>query len=195
MYAIMWAYGGILNAPNKRKFDTWWRKEFTSVPLPASGTLWDCYLMPGEDHFSSWAFLDPPLSLSRGYKDDEGGGPYVHTQRSKGLGHLVNSLIGRGHPVLVEGLTGSGKTSLLREALSAAPVATKGAAAESHHLLHMYATRLSDASSLWAQLGGGLQWHWGRRYRPRVGKRLVCFIDDLHNPQVRGWGWVRGTEG
>ncbi|KAL5499629.1 hypothetical protein EMCRGX_G011081 [Ephydatia muelleri] len=183
VYAVVWGYGGALNAPNKRKFDTWWRKEFASVPLPASGTLWDCYLVPGEDRFSFWASLDPPLSLSQGCNDD-GGGPYVRTPRSEGLGHLVNALVGRGHPVLVEGPTGSGKTSLLREALSA-PAVVKGAAADSHpQLLHVYATRLSDSSSLWAQLGGGLQWHWGRRYRPRGGKRLVCFIDDLHNAQV-----------
>ena len=82
--------------------------------------------------------------------------------------------------MLVEGPTGSGKTSLLREAMSASAKEM----AESH-MLHIYATRLSNASSLWAQLGGCLQWHWGRRYRPRGGKRLVCFIDDLHNAQVR----------
>ena len=194
VYAVVWGYGGALNAPNKRKFDTWWRKEFASVPLPASGTLWDCYLVPGEDRFSSWASLDPPFSLSQGCNDD-GGGPYVRTPQSEGLGHLVNALVGRGHPVLVEGPTGSGKTSLLREALSA-PAVVKGAAAESHpQLLHVYATRLSDSSSLWAQLGGGLQWHWGRRYRPRGGKRLVCFIDDLHNAQVRAAGGASLVEG
>ena len=92
-----------------------------------------------------------------------------------------NSLqIGRGFPVLVNGAGGSGKTSLLLQFLR--KICRPGAGEA--NLLHIYCNLLTSAGVIWNQILDHLEWDWGKKYAPQGGKKLICFIDDLHNTEV-----------
>ena len=185
----MWAFGGFLSRENKAAFDTWWRGTFTHNPalsFPEGGQVWDYYFHPGTPGFSHWGdsvpHYTPPIDNSA---------PFVHTVQSMAVKHLVTILIDRGFPVLLNGDTGSGKTSVLNQLLKTycTPCVSEA------RLLHVYCNQLTDAGVVWRQLRDNLEWRWGRNYTPQACRRLVCFIDDLHNAQVREGGKEGGGEG
>lgn len=46
--------------------------------------------------------------------------------------------------------------------------------------------QFTTGQAFWSRLKEHLQWQWGRNYAPVAGKKLVCFIDDLHNSSPCG---------
>lgn len=181
IYSVVWACGGYLSASNKTLFDQWWRSTFMShsyhaYQYPRRGTIWDYYTKPGTGGFYSWKKDLSPLHPP----SDKTTPPFVRTVRAAATIHLVSLLISRGHPVLVSGAGGSGKTSLLQQFLS---VFCKAGTTEAN-LLHVYCNLLTSAEVIWNQIVDCLEWDWGKKYTPKGCKKLVCFIDDLHNTQV-----------
>lgn len=181
IYSVVWACGGFLTAPNKTKFDLWWRTTFnlnsSEYCYPKAGTVWDYYTKPGSHTFFSWINSIPPLSLPL----DKATPPFVHTARSVAVSHFINSQIGNGCPVLLNGQGGSGKTALLKQLLKKH---CKMGTSE-FNLLHVYCNLLTSAEVVWNQVLDCLDWDWGKKYMPRGSKKLICFIDDLHNTGVR----------
>lgn len=179
VYSVVWACGGFLSASNKTLFDQWWRAAFTTptCQFPETGTVWDYYTKPGVTGFLSWRKSLCPFSPP----SDKTVPPFVRTVRASATLHLISLLISRGCPVLVCGVDGSGKTSLLGQFLSDY---CKPGAAEAK-LLHVYCNLLTSAEVVWNQIVDCLEWDWGKKYTPKGCKKLVCFIDDLHNTEVR----------
>ena len=104
----------------------------------------------------------------------------MHTVRSIAFSRLVSSLISGGLPVLINGTVASGKTSLLTRLLGEV---CKAGGAETN-LLHVYCNRQTSSEVIWNQFQDCLDWDWGKKYTPKGCKKLVCFIDDLHNTKV-----------
>ena len=179
IYSAVWSFGGFLSLENKATFDKWWRKSFsldTELAFPEKGQVWEYYVKPGTPAYIPWSEnipnYNPPADVE--------SAPYVHTIQSVAIVHLISLLIDRGCPVLLNGSSGSGKTSLLLELLRSycVPGVTEAS------LLHMYGNSFMTAEVVWKQLERSLEWQWGRNYTSRGCKKLVCFIDDLHNIQV-----------
>lgn len=177
IYSIVWACGGFLSARNKAVFSQWWRTTFTSCPhqFPQEGTIWDYYTKPGTKGFFSWKKSLNPFSPP----SEKTAPPFVHTIRGMATIHFISLLINRGYPVLVSGIGGSGKTALLQQFLGEFCRAGTGT-----NLLHVYCNLLTSAEVIWNQIVDCLEWDWGKKYTPKGCKRLVCFIDDLHNTEV-----------
>lgn len=178
----MWACGGYLTASNKVRFDQWWRNTFNprhpAYRYPEGGTLWDYYTKSGTHGFLSWKNSLPPFSPTA---SDKTAPPFICTARAAAVMHLIGLQLSRGHPVLLNGAGGSGKTALLecflREFRKTAPGATD-------NLLHVYCNHQTSAGVIWNQILDRLEWDWGMKYTPKDGKKLICFIDDLHNTEV-----------
>ena len=155
-------------------FDYWWRTTFNpncpEYQFPKDGTLWDYHVKPGCHSFLSWSKNLPCLTLP----SDKTAPIFVPSVRSVAVTHLINSLVSRDVPVLLNGLDGSGKTALLEQLLI-----DMGA-----NLLHVYCNHLTSAEMIWNQMQDCLDWDWGKKYTPKDSKRLICFIDDFHNTQV-----------
>ena len=179
IYAVIWSCGGFLTATNKAKFSTWWRAKFNlkspKLCFPSRGAVWDYYVKPGCPYFVSWSSKVPPLSLPV----DKTEPPFVPTTRSVAISHLISVLISGSCPVLLNGEGASGKSSLLKQILAEV---CKGGAETA--LLHVYWNRLTSSEVIWNQLQDCLEWDWGKKYTPKNCKKLICYLDDLHNTEV-----------
>ena len=178
MYAIIWGCGGFLTPSNKISFDLWWHATFSSNTVkfrtPKGKTIWDHYYKPGSLVCSTWDNSIPAFTLP----EDKTKPFFVPTVRSTALAHLLNSLISRNIPVLLNGTSGSGKTSLLKYALS------KHAKSSDASVLHIHCDQLTESHDIWNQIWDELEWDWGKKYKPKNAKRLVCFVDDIQNAGV-----------
>lgn len=180
IYAMIWSLGGFLTSQNKIFFDHWWRKSFNcmneQLSFPDKGLIWDYFVKPGCTSFTSWCSDSLHLSPHMDYMYPV----FVPTKQSKSVIQLFSLLIDEDCPVLLSGDGGSGKTSLLLNYLNGhcKPDVSDTA------FLHLYVNHSTSAETVWNQIQHRLEWRWGRRYTPKGSKKLLCFIDDLHNTEV-----------
>ena len=177
IYSIVWSFGGFLSRQNKITFDRWWRNTFNSsnqsIYFPKPGLIYDYYTKPGAQGFL--AFKD---CLTKSKDIDIS---FVPNQRTAAIQNLIDRLITRGRSILLVGPQGSGKTSLLQHLFAD----RRSSTAKDTSLLHVYTNHLTSAKIVWDQVFDHLEWDWGRRYTPKGAKTLICFIDDIHNTEVR----------
>lgn len=82
--------------------------------------------------------------------------------------------------IILSGMSGTGKTSLFRdEYLHNKPEGTD------INVLMIHANEFLTCQSLWQQLNDVLEWKHSNFYQPIGNKKLVCFVKDLQNLQVR----------
>ena len=181
IYSVVWSFGGFLSQQNKIRFDKWWRDTFhkanSSLCFPEQGLVWDYYTQPGTQGFLAWK----GDTLKRSPDSSDNSPAFVPNSRTTAVQHLVNQLIGRGISVFLTGPQGSGKTSLLENLLNSY---CNHSRTSDTSLLHIYTNHFTSAKVVWKQMLDCLEWHWGRRYTPKGSKKLVCFVDDLHNTEV-----------
>ena len=181
IYSIVWAFGGFLSQRNKITFDLWWRTTFNQsnpeLCFLEPGLVWDYYTRSGVQGFLAWRENLPKYIVT---KKDSSVSDFVPNVRAVAVQSLVERLISRGKSVLLTGPHGSGKTSLLQDLLNARRNSKNNDVA----LLHIYTNHLTSAEVVWEQVYECLEWDWGRRYTPKTCKKLITFIDDLHNTEV-----------
>ena len=181
IYSIIWSFGGFLNRQNKITFDLWWRTIFNQsnpeLCFPEPGLIWDYYTRPGVLGFLAWRDNLAKYSISN---EDSSASAFVPNIRAAAVQSLVDQLISRGKSVLLMGPHGSGKTSLLQHLLNG----RHNSKNNDTSLLHVYTNHLTTAKVVWEQMYECLEWDWGLRYTPKACKKLVTFIDDLHNTEV-----------
>ena len=180
-YAVVWAFGGFLSADNKALFGEWWRTELETGILgrpvfPAEGPIWGYHVNTAATGFSSWMAPGPPSAPP----PSPGAAAFVSTPQSMAYGHLISLLVATGTPVHLHGDAGSGKTALVEQVFGR----SRPGCLSEVGLLPVVCSPATSAGRVWRQLRGHLRWRWGRNYAPRGCRRLVCFIDDMHNAQV-----------
>ena len=182
IYSIIWSFGGFLSHQNKITYDLWWRTTFNQsdpdLCFPEPGLIWDYYTKPGVQGFLAWRDSVPKYSVSN---EVSSVSAFIPNIRAAAVQSLVDRLTSRGKSVLLTGSHGSGKTSLLQDLLNR----RYNSKSSDTSLLHIYTNHLTTAKVVWEQVYECLEWDWGRRYTPKGCKKLVAFIDDLHNTEVR----------
>ena len=177
----MWSFGGFLSHQNKLTFDQWWRNAFNqknlSLCFPEPGLIWDYYTKPGVQGFLAWR---DKTNVPKSLHSVKSSSPFVPNVRTAAVQNLINQLISRGVSVLLAGPQGSGKTSLLQQLLNE----HNSLKANDTSLLHIYTNHFTSSEVVWGQMLECLEWNWGRRYTPKGCKKVVAFIDDLHNTEV-----------
>ena len=181
----MWSFGGFLSRQNKITFDQWWRNTFNQsnrlLCFPEHGLIYDYYTKLGTEGFLAWRDVLRSKDIDNSF---------IPNLRVAAVQNLIDRLISRGSSVLLVGPQGSGKTSLLQQLFSD----RHSSCVKDTSLLHVYTNHLTSAAVVWGQMLDNLEWDWGRRYTPKNSKKLVCFIDDIHNTEVRRLFTVSSSE-
>uniref|UniRef100_W5M8M7 Uncharacterized protein n=1 Tax=Lepisosteus oculatus TaxID=7918 RepID=W5M8M7_LEPOC len=183
LFSCVWAFGGTLESEHKAAFDLWWRERFrNSCVIPEEHQIWDYYIDTETCQFVRWSDNVPPQSFPCGQGISSQA--FVHTIESEQLFYLTNLLSDAGHPVVLAGETGCGKSAVLNEYMQAH---FSGDVVEVLKLkIHM--CRSTSSRMLWGSLFDKLEWQYGTLYTPFRKKKLMCFVDDLNSAQVDGHG-------
>lgn len=138
--------------PSKNEILPWLLKVDKYVPLPIGNS-------PGEVSFSSIT---------------------VSTVDSIRITHTMDSLVKKGHAVMLVGTAGTGKTLLIETYL--------------RNLMDPYLTTTinmnyyMDSKALQALLDNNIDKRSGRMYGPPTGKKRIFFIDDINLPYIETYG-------
>ncbi|GAX73618.1 hypothetical protein CEUSTIGMA_g1069.t1 [Chlamydomonas eustigma] len=191
-YSIIWGVGGNLSSDSWDKFDVFARKllEGTANFPGGSGTVFDYRLDIARGFaLTSWAEIVPK------YRYDPAQ-PYfqilVHTVDSIRMSALLETCLSVRRPVLFNGLSGVGKSALIRDTLERL-AAQRGQAGDSGAgkaympvALNFSAQTSSHATQ--AQIESYLEKKRRTRFGAPAGKHIVLFVDDLNMPTREVYG-------
>jgi len=184
-YALVWGLGGLLEGHSRLKFSGWVRRAGEAgwfggskswVSFPRSGSVFDYYFDTLELTWKPWAEALREFRFLWGGNEDSGADTmFVPTQHNIALQHGMAQLYRAGHPVMLHGASGSGKTSIVADFLASldpeqvicASVKLSGGTTPQ---------QLQDA------LAVALEHKSGRLMAPLGTKRVAFFVDDLHLP-------------
>ena len=176
-YSAFWAFGGTLDGDSRDVFATWWCETFPKFFAP--GDPWHQFVDVESRTLVRWEDHLPQFS---GISDS--GSAFVHTPEACQLTHLIGALMDAGHPSMLVGPLGCGKSAILRERVNNV---SSGEVAEVLSLF-VHCNRLTEASNLWSRVSEHLEWKHGLTYTPRGNKKLLCMIDDLNLARMLGKG-------
>ena len=106
---------------------------------------------------------------------------YVPTVDSTRLQFVMSQLVPSGHPVLLVGGQGTGKTQLMKEYL-------RSMNSELFYSQSINMNYYTDSLALQKQLEEPIDKRSGRSYGPPSLKKLIYFIDDLNMPFKEEYG-------
>ena len=195
--AAMWAFGGALasgDAGGARAAAP--RVAFHALLLdtaaggvklpkdaPEGALCFDYFFSAESEELEHWgrrlgAYVPVPLGTAPGAVPV--ASLLVPTVDSTRLSDTLRGLSRRGHPVMLVGGTGTGKTALVRAYLASLDEATLSRTVSMNYYM--------DASALQARIDGAVDKRSGRLYGPPQGKKLLLFLDDLNLPFVEAYG-------
>ena len=122
VFCCVWAFGSACYhdqiMDHRVDFSKWWQNEFKYVKFPVGGTVFDFYINNETKKLEPWTDLipvfelDPELPLQA---------TIVHTGETTRLRFFMDLLMAKGHPVMLVGSAGSGKTVLVGDKLGSLP--------------------------------------------------------------------------
>lgn len=179
LFSLLWSFGAILNAQNKIAFEKWLKNKFhfleffhsTNDTKPAA--LWECLLDPKSLKLTQ-------IAIESCYITDGDLWKFVDTPKTVALAKVIKILLHGGIPVVLDGATGSGKTSFLLNMLKNC----YSNDIPDSNWVHMLMDREVDSTRFWDQLKDKIRWNSGNNYTPAECQELVCFVDDIHLTQV-----------
>ena len=170
-YCAFWAFGGTLDGDSRELFATWWCETFPGFFLSGSGDSWHQFVDPESKSIARWEDHLPQFS---GVSDTSSA--FVHTPEVCQLTHLIGAMMDAGHPSMLVGPLGCGKSAIVRERVNNV---SRGEVAEVLSFF-LHCNRLTEASNLWTRVSEHLEWKHGLTFTPRGNKKLLCVIDDLN---------------
>nr|XP_039248070.1 LOW QUALITY PROTEIN: dynein beta chain, ciliary-like [Styela clava] len=193
-YAVFWAFGGTLESDSRGNFALWWTEQWPNL-FPKQHDPWCVFVDSDTRDFAHWSDFIPQFSgfahsgshlsstgsLNQSSQDEQQRQQqqdevFVHTPDSGQMNHLLGMLTDAGHPVMIAGPAGCGKTALVRERVN---TVSSGEVAEVLSLF-IHCNRLTQAGGLWERVSNYLEWKHGITYTPRGNKKLLCVVDDLN---------------
>ncbi|CAK8694749.1 unnamed protein product [Clavelina lepadiformis] len=170
-YAAFWAFGGTLEADSRSAFAIWCCDSWPNLFPSGTSEPWRLFIEPESRSFARWDDHMPQFSGFNGVSS-----AFVHTPDASQLMHLVGALMDAGHPSVIVGPLGCGKSAVLRERVNNV---SSGEVAEVLSLF-VHCNRLTEAGTLWSRVSEHLEWKHGVTYTPRGNKKLLCMVDDVN---------------
>ena len=201
LFSIVWALGGILDAPSRLRFDAFLRKLARGESPPGYATAQSELAMPALELTHLWpagsSVFDFIFSTSR-----EAWEPWISASHStealqldKGVSNLLvptidtaryiflaEVLVQQRRPCLLVGPTGVGKTAYVRHLLASLPASEWAAP------ITMAFSGSTSAQATQAYIDGQLSKRCKGVFGTPDGKRCVVFIDDLNLPALEVYG-------
>ncbi|EDQ88776.1 outer dynein arm heavy chain beta [Monosiga brevicollis MX1] len=180
-WAAVWAFGGQLFKDQlidwREEFSKWWVTEFKTIKFPTGGTVFDYYINPQEKKFASWTELVPEFEFDA---EMPLSAALVPTSETVRIRYWMDRLVAAGHPVLLVGSPGTGKTANILNKLQELDDNWMSTIASfNHYTVH---------HTMQAVLEEPLEKKAGKNYGPPGTKRLIYFVDDLNMPEVDLYG-------
>ncbi|XP_059610821.1 dynein beta chain, ciliary-like [Phlebotomus argentipes] len=184
VFAAIWGFGGALFRDQQRdwrlEFHRWWVRTFKTIKFPsADATIFDYHIDPDTKKFTLWNCLRDEF---RFYAEIPLQMTFVDTEDTARVQYLLRLLIHAGHPAMVVGGGGCGKTMVVQRQLSGLPSDYMSA----NIPVNLYTTSRGFQESLEMQL----ERTSARSLTPRNGRKLIYFVDDINLPQVDLYGTV-----
>ncbi|MGH0148673.1 UNVERIFIED_CONTAM: hypothetical protein FKN15_020618 [Acipenser sinensis] len=152
------------------------------IKLPGSIKLfweiWDYYIDKETWQFVRWSDSVPLYSVPCGQGIPSQA--FVHTVESEQLVYLTSLLSAAGHPVLLLGEAGCGKSMVLNQHLQALYSGDEVEVLQ----LRVAMNRSTTPQKLWQSLLNEVEWHHGAVHAPLKNRKLLCLVDDLNLAQV-----------
>nr|CAH8820074.1 unnamed protein product [Trichobilharzia regenti] len=177
VFCCVWSFGGCLFKDQlcdyRVEFSKWWLNEFKQVKFPSGGTIFDFFWSLTTRKFESWSTrltkceLDPDIPLQAALV------PTVEVVR---LRFFLDLLIEAGHPVMLVGSAGTGKSVILQDKFSSL--------SEEYLVKSIPFNFYTTSLMLQEVLDKSLEKKAGMNYGPPGQHRLLYFIDDLNMPEV-----------
>ncbi|XP_058857324.1 dynein beta chain, ciliary-like isoform X3 [Acipenser ruthenus] len=179
LFASLWAFGGTLESQCRVPFNHWWREQFgKDCVFPVEREIWDYYIDKETWQFVRWSDSVPLYSVPCGQGIPSQA--FVHTVESEQLVYLTSLLSAAGHPVLLLGEAGCGKSMVLNQHIQALYSGDEVEVLQ----LRVAMNRSTTPQKLWQSLLNKVEWHHGAVYAPLKNRKLLCLVDDLHLAQV-----------
>ncbi|VDP78001.1 unnamed protein product [Echinostoma caproni] len=177
VFCCVWAFGGSLFkdqlADYRVEFSRWWLNEFKQVKFPSTGGVFDFFWSLQTRKFESWSTrmtsveLDPEVPLEASLV------PTVEVVR---LRFFLDLLIEAGHPVMLIGTAGTGKSVIMQDKFNSL--------SDEYIVKNIPFNFYTTSLMLQEVLDKSLEKKAGINYGPPGQKRLIYFIDDLNMPEV-----------
>lgn len=122
VFAVVWAFGSATYQDqlmdHRVDFSKWFQSEFKYVKFPPEGTVFDYYIAGEEKKLTPWVEMVPKFDLD---PDLPLQACMVGTSETTRVRFFMDMLMERGHPVMLVGSAGSGKTVLISDKLGHLP--------------------------------------------------------------------------
>ena len=184
IYALVWGLGGSLADDKHIKyttiFDRFWRDKFPSEPcFPEQGTIFDYFF--DIQHLGRYVHWQDKVFPHTHVPNLPFRNIYVSTPEIAKVSHVLGLLVNQKLPVMLVGLSGTGKTAMVKERLRTIQAAEQENTTSSIELNLNYFT---DSMRLQATMESSLEKKTGQALGPRGCKHLIFFVDDLNLPMI-----------
>ena len=185
VWAAIWAIGACLTEKDgvdfRKTFSDFWRGQgdWKVVRFPGKGTIFDFYIeQSGETpKLEEWSKKVPTIE----YDDiTPMQNITVPTPETVSSSEFIRNYINVGHPCLLIGMAGSGKTQLMKGLLK--DLVAKKPENFMYQIINF--NYYTDSEYLQNMMEQGLEKKGGRQKGPRGKAKLIYFIDDLNMPML-----------
>ncbi|KAF2892470.1 hypothetical protein ILUMI_13689 [Ignelater luminosus] len=192
LHAVYNSLGASLVAASRVEFDMFVKKQCALMTvqdsnesraeirqLPTSfAMIYDYYLDIKENCWVAWEWLVPKYVHDRERRFTEILVPTVDTCRITYVLKLMNEVK---RPVILVGETGTSKTAIIQDFL-------RQLNPEAYIILNINFSSRTSSMDVQRNLESSVEKRTKDIYGPPMGKKLICFIDDLNMPQVDDYG-------
>eukprot|EP00835_Amoeboradix_gromovi_P001568 NODE_74_length_23402_cov_1.166974.p1 type:complete len:4329 gc:universal NODE_74_length_23402_cov_1.166974:19649-6663(-) len=179
-FSCVWAFGGTIMQDAlidyRLEFSKMFKQEFNTV-YASDMNVFDYFYDQEKKRFVNWEQRMFTAEMKDVIFDTMI--PITETIRQY---YLLDILIGNGHPTLLVGMAGVGKTCLIKQKLQQFT--------DTHNFVNIPFNYYTNSTSLQPILEKPLEKKVGKTYGPVGNKKLIYFIDDLNMPEVDKYGTV-----
>ena len=181
VFAAVWAFGGACDDQGRdyrAEFSQMWRSEWRNVSFPQQGTVFDYYVNPEKKKFMPWSELAPQFEYQTNRSVFN---TLVFSQETTRINFFAKELLEGGHPIMITGLAGTGKSVLIRNLLN-------NLNDQEFMFRAMNFNYYTTSLALQQFLESAVEMKSGKLYAPPAQKKCIYFIDDINMPEIDLYG-------
>ncbi|XP_030754707.1 dynein heavy chain 6, axonemal-like [Sitophilus oryzae] len=182
IFSYIWGLGGNINEDSREKFDVYVQSQFddcADARLPPGQDLWYNFMDTQTHRLTSWQKLMPEYSYDKKVPFFDILVPTLDTVR---FGYIMERLLYVGHPVLVTGDTGVGKTAVAKNVFNGLEKSGLFVAVTMNFSAQTSSVRTQEIIEL------KLERKKKTLFGAPVGKKVIIFIDDVNMPKLEIYG-------
>ncbi|XP_076263714.1 dynein heavy chain at 16F [Rhynchophorus ferrugineus] len=182
IFSYMWGLGGNINEDSREKFEVFLQSQFeecNDARLPPGQDLWYVFMDVSGHRLVPWQRIMPQFVYNKDIPFFDTLVPTLDTVR---FGYIMERLIHVGHPVLITGDTGVGKSVVAKDVLNNLGSSGNFVPATMNFSAQTSSMRTQEIIEL------KLERKKKTLLGAPVGKKVIIFIDDVNMPKLETYG-------